>query len=195
MYFGNVPYGESKESTVHFEYNGSTPLSGNTETEAGISIGSRGAFFEFVDIDNNGTDGWITYRFHPDETNSNKSFTSETHLITLTKDGETLTVRFNASSFTPLIAGSREPVRAQSKAALSGAIMYTGCNSIEEYGVYYSTDPDFFDSATNTVDMSKSQVANKTGVVIGAPVDELKVTVDGLMSGTTYYYIPPSMPC
>ena len=189
MYFGNVPYGESKESTVHFEYNGSTPLSGNTEDEAGIIIGSRGAFFEFVGIGSNGTDGWITYRFHPDETNSNKSFTNGTHLITLTKDGETLTVRFNASSFTPLIAGSREPVRAQSIAELSGAIMYTGCNDIKEYGVYYSTDPDFFDSATNTVDMSKSQVANVTGVTIGDPVDNLKVTVDGLMSGTTYYYI------
>lgn len=195
MYFGNVPYGKDTVSTVHFEYNGSTPLSGNTETEAGISIGSRGAFFEFVDIDNNDTDGWITYRFHPDETNSNKSFTNGTHLITLTKDGETLTVRFNASSYTPLIAGSREPVRAQSKAELSGAIMYTGCNSIVEYGVYYSTDPDFFDSATNTVDMSKSQVANKTGVTIEDPDDpedpddDLKVTVDGLMSGTTYYYI------
>ena len=189
MYFGNVPYGKDTVSTVHFEYNGSTPLSGNTETEAGISIGSRGAFFEFVDIDNNDTDGWITYRFHPDETNSNKSFTNGTHLITLTKDGETLTVRFNASSYTPLIAGSREPVRAQSKAELSGAIMYTGCNSIEEYGVYYSTDPDFFDSATNTVDMSKSQVANKTGVKINAQVNDLEVTVDGLMSGTTYYYI------
>lgn len=189
MFFGNVPYGESKESTVHFEYNGSTPLSGNTEDEAGINDDLRGSFFEFVSIGNNGTDGWITYRFHPDETNSNKSFTNKTHLITLTKDGERLTVIFNASSYTPLIAGSREPVRAQSKAELSGAIMYTGCNSIVEYGVYYSTDPDFFDSATNTVDMSKSQVANETGVVIGAPRDELKVTVDGLMSGTTYYYI------
>lgn len=189
MFFGNVPYGEDKESTVHFEYNGSTPLSGNTETDAGINDDLRGSFFEFVGIGNDGTDGWITYRFHPDETNSNKSFTNETHRITLTKDDETLTVIFNASSFTPLIAGSREPVRAQSKAELSGAIMYTGCNDIVEYGVYYSTDPDFFDSATNTVDMSKSQVANKTGVVIGAPDDDLKVTVDGLMSGTTYYYI------
>ena len=189
MFFGNVPYGESKESTVHFEYNGSTPLSGNTEDEAGINDDLRGSFFKFVGIGNDGTDGWITYRFHPDETNSNKSFTNETHRITLTKDDETLTVIFNASSFTPLIAGSREPVRAQSKAKLSGAIMYTGCNDIVEYGVYYSTDPDFFDSATNTVDMSKSQVANKTGVVIGAPDDDLKVTVDGLMSGTTYYYI------
>lgn len=192
MYFGNVPYepnGEGKLSTVYFEYNGSTPLSGNTETEAGISIGSRGAFFEFVDIGNNGTDGWITYRFRPDETNSNKSFTNETHRISLTKDDEPLTVIFNASSFTPLIAGSREPVRAQSIAELSGAIMYTGCNTIEEYGVYYSTDPDFFDSATNTVDMSKSQVANVTGVLFRDPVDNLKVTVKGLMSGTTYYYI------
>ena len=188
MYFGNVPYGEDEESTVHFEYNGSTPLSGNTETEAGISFGSRGAFFEFVDIGNNGTDGWITYRFRPDETNSNKSFTNGTHLITLTKDDEPLTVHFNASSFTPLIAGSRVPVRAQSIAKLSGAIMYTGCNTIEEYGVYYSTDPDFFDSATNTVDMSKSQVA-KTEATINAPVNNLEVTVDGLMSGTTYYYI------
>ncbi|MBO8446199.1 MAG: T9SS type A sorting domain-containing protein [Bacteroidetes bacterium] len=189
MYFGNVPYGKDTVSTVHFEYNGSTPLSGNTETEAGISFGSRGAFFEFVDIGNNGTDGWITYRFRPDETNSNKSFTNETHRISLTKDDEPLTVIFNASSFTPLIAGSREPVRAQSIAELSGAIMYTGCNTIEEYGVYYSTDPGFFDSATNTVDMSKSQVANVTGVKFGDPVDNLKVTVDGLMSGTTYYYI------
>lgn len=189
MYFGNVPYGEYKESTVHFEYNGSTPLSGNTETEAGISFGSRGAFFEFVGIGNDGTDGWITYRFRPDETNSNKSFTNGTHRISLTKDDEPLTVIFNASSFTPLIAGSREPVRAQSIAELSGAIMYTGCNTIEEYGVYYSTDPDFFDSATNTVDMSKSQVANVTGVTIVDPVDNLTVTVDGLMSGTTYYYI------
>lgn len=195
MYFGNVPYGESKEVTVHFEYNGSTPLRGSTENEAGIRTNSRGAFFEFVGIGNNGTDGWITYRFHPDETNSNKSFTNTNtndplcHHITLTKDDEPLTVIFNASSYTPLIAGSREPVRAQSKAELSGAIMYTGCNSIVEYGVYYSTDPDFFDSATNTVDMSKSQVANKTGVTFGAPVDNLTVTVDGLMSGTTYYYI------
>ena len=189
MYFGNVPYGESKESTVHFEYNGSTPLSGNTEDEAGINDDLRGSFFKFVGIGSNGTDGWITYRFHPDETNSNKSFTNETHRITLTKDDETLTVIFNASSFTPLIAGSREPVRAQSKAELSGAIMYTGCNDIVEYGVYYSTDPDFFDSATNTVDMSKSQVANETGVTINAQVNDLKVTVDGLMSGTTYYYI------
>ena len=192
MYFGNVPYepnGEGKLSTVHFEYNGSTPLSGNTETEAGISFGSRGAFFEFVGIGNNGTDGWITYRFRPDETNSNKSFTNGTHRISLTKDDEPLTVIFNASSFTPLIAGSREPVRAQSIAELSGAIMYTGCNTIEEYGVYYSTDPDFFDSATNTVDMSKSQVANVKGVAFGEPVDNLTVTVDGLMSGTTYYYI------
>lgn len=189
MFFGNVPYGEDKESTVHFEYNGSTPLSGNTETDAGINDDLRGSFFEFVGIGNDGTDGWITYRFHPDETNSNKSFTNGTHRITLTKDEETLTVIFNASSFTPLIAGSREPVRAQSKAELSGAIVYTGCNDIVEYGVYYSTDPGFFDSATNTVDMSKSQVANKTGVVIGAPVDKLEVTVDGLMSGTTYYYI------
>lgn len=195
MFFGNVPYGEDKESTVHFEYNGSTPLSGNTETDAGINDDLRGSFFEFVGIGNDGTDGWITYRFHPDETNSNKSFTNtdtndlECHHITLTKDDERLTVIFNASSFTPLIAGSREPVRAQSIAELGGAIMYTGCNNIVEYGVYYSTDPGFFDSATNTVDMSKSQVANKTGVVIGAPVDELKVTVDGLMSGTTYYYI------
>lgn len=189
MFFGNVPYGEDKESTVHFEYNGSTPLSGNTETDAGINDDLRGSFFEFVGIGNDGTDGWITYRFHPDETNSNKSFTNGTHLITLTKDGETLTVRFNASSYTPLIAGSREPVRAQSKAELSGAIMYTGCNDIVEYGVYYSTDPDFFDSATNTVDMSKSQVANKTGVKINAQVNDLEVTVDGLMSGTTYYYI------
>lgn len=188
MFFGNVPYGESKEVTVRFKYNGSTPLSGNTETEAGISIGSRGAFFEFVGIGNNGTDGWITYRFHPDETNSNKSFTNGTHRITLTKDDEHLTVIFNASSFTPLIAGSREPVRAQSIAELSGAIMYTGCNDIVEYGVYYSTDPGFFDSATNTVDMSKSQVA-KTEAAINAPEDELEVTVDGLMSGTTYYYI------
>ena len=201
MYFGNVPYGESKESTVHFEYNGSTPLSGNTEDEAGINDDLRGSFFEFVGIGNDGTDGWITYRFHPDETNSNKSFTNtdtndlKCHRITLTKDDETLTVIFNASSFTPLIAGSREPVRAQSKAELSGAIVYTGCNVIEEYGVYYSTDPDFFDSATNTVDMSKSQVANVTGVTIEDPDDpedpddDLKVTVDGLMSGTTYYYI------
>lgn len=189
MYFGNVPYGEDEESTVHFEYNGSAPLSGTSETEAGISIGSRGAFFEFVGIGNNGTDGWITYRFNPDETNSNKSFTNETHRITLTKDDEPLTVIFNASSYTPLIAGSREPVRAQSIAKLSGAIMYTGCNDIVEYGVYYSTDPGFFDSATNTVDMSKSQVANGTGVPIGAPDDDLEVTVDGLMSGTTYYYI------
>lgn len=188
MYFGNVPYGESKESTVHFEYNGSTPLSGNTETDAGISIGSRGAFFEFVEIGSEGTKGWITYRFHPDETNSNKSFTYGGHRISLTKDDEPLTVIFNASSFTPLIAGSREPVRAQSIAELSGAIMYTGCNEIKEYGVYYSTDPGFFDSATNTVDMSKSQVAKKEAA-INAPVDELKVTVDGLMSGTTYYYI------
>ncbi len=198
MYFGNVPYepnGEGKLSTVHFEYNGSTPLSGSTENEAGIRTNSRGAFFEFVGIGNNGTDGWITYRFRPDETNSNKSFTNTNtndllcHHITLTKDDEHLTVIFNASSFTPLIAGSREPVRAQSIAELSGAIMYTGCNTIEEYGVYYSTDPDFFDSATNTVDMSKSQVANVTGVTIGAPVDNLTVTVKGLMSGTTYYYI------
>ena len=195
MFFGNVPYGEDKESTVHFEYNGSTPLSGNTETDAGINDDLRGAFFEFVGIGNDGTDGWITYRFHPDETNSNKSFTNtdtndlKCHHITLTKDDDSLTVIFNASSFTPLIAGSREPVRAQSIAKLSGAIMYTGCNDIVEYGVYYSTDPGFFDSATNTVDMSKSQVANKTGVVIGAPVDKLEVTVDGLMSGTTYYYI------
>lgn len=195
MYFGNVPYGEYKESTVHFEYNGSTLLSGNTETEAGISIGSRGAFFEFVGIGNDGTDGWITYRFHPDETNSNKSFTNtdtndlKCHHITLTKDDERLTVIFNASSYTPLIAGSREPVRAQSIAVLSGAILYTGCNDIVEYGVYYSTDPDFFDSATNTVDMSKSQVANETGVKINAQVNDLEVTVDGLMSGTTYYYI------
>lgn len=195
MFFGNVPYGEDKESTVHFEYNGSTPLSGNTETDAGINDDLRGSFFEFVGIGNDGTDGWITYRFHPDETNSNKSFTNGTHRITLTKDEETLTVIFNASSFTPLIAGSREPVRAQSKAELSGAIMYTGCNDIVEYGVYYSTDPDFFDSATNTVDMSKSQVANVTGVTIedpddpDDPDDDLKVTVDGLMSGTTYYYI------
>lgn len=194
MFFGNVPYGEDKESTVHFEYNGSTPLSGSTENEAGISIGSRGAFFEFVDIGNDGTDGWITYRFRPDETNSNKSFTNTNtneplcHHITLTKDDEPLTVIFNASSFTPLIAGSREPVRAQSKAELSGAIVYTGCNDIVEYGVYYSTDPDFFDSATNTVDMSKSQVAKVTGA-IGEPVDNLNVTVNGLMSGTTYYYI------
>ena len=194
MYFGNVPYGEYKESTVHFEYNGSTLLSGNTETEAGISIGSRGAFFEFVGIGNDGTDGWITYRFHPDETNSNKSFTNtdtndlKCHHITLTKDDERLTVIFNASSYTPLIAGSREPVRAQSIAVLSGAILYTGCNDIVEYGVYYSTDPDFFDSATNTVDMSKSQVAKVTGA-IGEPVDNLNVTVNGLMSGTTYYYI------
>lgn len=189
MFFGNVPYGEDKESTVHFEYNGSTPLSGNTETDAGINDDLRGSFFEFVGIGNDGTDGWITYRFHPDETNSNKSFTNGTHRITLTKDEETLTVIFNASSFTPLIAGSREPVRAQSIAKLSGAIMYTGCNDIVEYGVYYSTDPGFFDSATNTVDMSKSQVANGTGVPIGAPDDDLEVTVDGLMSGTTYYYI------
>lgn len=189
MYFGNVPYGESKVSTVHFEYNGSTPLSGNDEDEAGIRINSRGSFFEFVGIGSNGTDGWITYRFRPDETNSNKSFTNGQQRITLTKDGETIIVIFNASSFTPLIAGSREPVRAQSIAELSGAIMYTGCNDIVEYGVYYSTDPDFFDSATNTVDMSKSQVANVTGVTIGVPVDDLKVTVDGLMSGTTYYYI------
>ena len=189
MYFGNVPYGEYKESTVHFEYNGSTPLSGNTETEAGISFGSRGAFFEFVGIGNDGTDGWITYRFRPDETNSNKSFTNGTHRISLTKDDEPLTVIFNASSFTPLIAGSREPVRAQSIAELSGAIIYTGCNDIKEYGVYYSTDPGFFDSATNTVDMSKSQVANVTGVTIGDPDDDLIVTVGGLMSGTTYYYI------
>lgn len=201
MYFGNVPYGESKESTVHFEYNGSTPLSGNTEDEAGINDDLRGSFFKFVGIGSNGTDGWITYRFHPDETNSNKSFTNtdtndlKCHHITLTKDDERLTVIFNASSYTPLIAGSREPVRAQSIAVLSGAIVYTGCNVIEEYGVYYSTDPDFFDSATNTVDMSKSQVANVTGVTIEDPDDpedpddDLKVTVDGLMSGTTYYYI------
>lgn len=189
MYFGNVPYGESRVSTVHFEYNGSTPLSGKTENEAGINIASRGAFFEFVEIDNNGTDGWITYRFHPDETNSNKSFTNEQHRISLTKDDEPLTVIFNASSFAPLIAGSREPVRAQSIAELSGAIIYTGCNVIEEYGVYYSTDPGFFDSATNTVDMSKSQVANVTEATINAPVKNLEVTVEGLMSGTTYYYI------
>ena len=189
MFFGNVPYGEDKESTVHFEYNGSTPLSGNTETDAGINDDLRGSFFEFVGIGNDGTDGWITYRFHPDETNSNKSFTNGTHRITLTKDEETLTVIFNASSFTPLIAGSREPVRAQSIAKLSGAIMYTGCNDIVEYGVYYSTDPGFFDSATNTVDMSKSQVAKVTGVTIVDPVDNLTVTVNGLMSGTTYYYI------
>lgn len=201
MYFGNVPYGESKESTVHFEYNGSTPLSGNTEDEAGINDDLRGSFFKFVGIGSNGTDGWITYRFHPDETNSNKSFTNtdtndlKCHHITLTKDDERLTVIFNASSYTPLIAGSREPVRAQSKAELSGAIVYTGCNVIEEYGVYYSTDPDFFDSATNTVDMSKSQVAKVTGVTIvepddpADPDDDLKVTVNGLMSGTTYYYI------
>jgi|GEM_PF-3438760 len=190
MYFGNVPYGESKESTVHFEYNGSTPLSGDDETDAGISIGSRGAFFEFVEIGSEGTKGWITYRFHPDETNSNKSFTNGTHRISLTKDDdETLTVKFNASSFTPLIAGSRVPVRAQSIAKLIGAIMYTGCNVIDEYGVYYSTDPGFFDSATNTVDMSKSQVAKVTEAAINAPVNNLEVTVDGLMSGTTYYYI------
>lgn len=189
MYFGNVPYGESRESTVHFEYNGSTPLSGNDENDAGISINSRGSFFEFVEIGSKGTDGWITYRFHPDESNSNKSFTNGQHRISLTKDDEPLTVKFNASSFTPLIAGSREPVRAQSIAELSGAIMYTGCNVIEEYGVYYSTDPGFFDSATNTVDMSKSQVANVKEAAINAPVDELKVTVKDLMSGTTYYYI------
>lgn len=194
MYFGNVPYGESKESTVHFEYNGSTPLSGDTENDAGIDVNLRGSFFEFVGIGNDGTDGWITYRFHPDETNSNKSFTNtdtndlKCHHITLTKDDERLTVIFNASSYTPLIAGSREPVRAQSIAVLSGAILYTGCNDIVEYGVYYSTDPDFFDSATNTVDMSKSQVAKVTGA-IGEPVDNLNVTVNGLMSGTTYYYI------
>lgn len=190
MYFGNVPYGEDKVSTVHFEYNGSTPLSGNTEDEAGINDDLRGSFFEFVEIGSSGTDGWITYRFHPDETNSNKSFTYGGHRISLTKDDdETLTVIFNASSFTPLIAGSREPVRAQSKAELSGAIMYTGCNEIKEYGVYYSTDPGFFDSATNTVDMSKSQVANVTEAAIKDQEDELIVTVDGLMSGTTYYYI------
>lgn len=190
MYFGNVPYGESEEVTVRFKYNGSTQLSGKTETVAGINIASRGAFFEFVGIGNEGTDGWITYRFHPDESNSNKSFTNGQHRISLTKDDdETLTVIFNASSFTPLIAGSREPVRAQSIAKLSGAIIYTGCNVIEEYGVYYSTDPGFFDSATNTVDMSKSQVANVKGVMFNAPVDELEVTVGGLMSGTTYYYI------
>lgn len=189
MYFGNVPYGESEESTVHFEYNGSTPLSGNSETEAGINITSRDSYYEFVGIGSNGTDGWITYRFRPDETNSNKSFTDRQDRITLTKNDETLTVIFNASSFTPLIAGSREPVRAQSIAELSGAIMYTGCNNIVEYGVYYSTDPDFFDSATNTVDMSKSQVANVTGFTIVDPVDNLNVSVDGLMSGTTYYYI------
>lgn len=194
MFFGNVPYGEHEEVTVHFKYNGSTPLSGDDETGAGINDDLRGAFFEFVEIGSSGTDGWITYRFHPDETNSNKSFTNTNtndprcHRISLTKDDETLTVIFNASSFTPLIAGSREPVRAQSIAELSGAIMYTGCNEIEEYGVYYSTDPGFFDSATNTVDMSKSQVANVTEAAINAP-EELEVTVDGLMSGTTYYYI------
>lgn len=188
MYFGNVPYGESRESTVHFEYNGSTPLSGNDENDAGISINSRGSFFEFVEIGSKGTDGWITYRFHPDESNSNKSFTNGQHRISLTKDDEPLTVKFNASSFTPLIAGSREPVRAQSIAKLSGAIIYTGCNEIKEYGVYYSTDPGFFDSATNTVDMSKSQVA-KTEAAINAPVNNLEVTVKDLMSGTTYYYI------
>ena len=189
MYFGNVPYGEYKESTVHFEYNGSYDLSGKSEQElntAGIlNIVKRPAWCKFVSIDN----GSITYRYEPGEDNINMSRTHGEDYIELTVDGETFKCTFIGSTFTPLIAGSREPVRAQSKAALSGAIMYTGCNNIVEYGVYYSTDPGFFDSATNTVDMSKSQVANKTGVVIGAPVDKLEVTVDGLMSGTTYYYI------
>lgn len=189
MYFGNVPYGEYKESTVHFEYNGSYDLSGKSEQElntAGIlNIVKRPAWCKFVSIDN----GSITYRYEPGEDNINMSRTHGEDYIELTVDGETFKCTFIGSTFTPLIAGSHEPVRAQSKAELSGAIMYTGCNDIVEYGVYYSTDPDFFDSATNTVDMSKSQVANVTGVTFGAPVDNLTVTVDGLMSGTTYYYI------
>ena len=189
MYFGNVPYGEYKESTVHFEYNGSYDLSGKSEQElntAGIlNIVKRPAWCKFVSIDN----GSITYRYEPGEDNINMSRTHGEDYIELTVDGETFKCTFIGSTFTPLIAGSREPVRAQSKAELSGAIMYTGCNDIVEYGVYYSTDPDFFDSATNTVDMSKSQVANVTGVTFGAPVDNLTVTVDGLMSGTTSYYI------
>lgn len=189
MYFGNVPYGESEESTVHFEYNGSYDLSGKSEQELNtaeiLNIVKRPAWCKFVSIDN----GSITYRYEPGEDNINMSRTHGEDYIELTVDGETFKCTFNGSTFTPLIAGSREPVRAQSIAELSGAIMYTGCNTIKEYGVYYSTDPDFFDSATNTVDMSKSQVANVTGVTFGDPVDNLKVTVDGLMSGTTYYYI------
>lgn len=192
MYFGNVPYGESKEVTAKFTYNGSGDLS-----ESDVDKTTAGTYFEFVSIANDS----ITYRFKPDQNSINKSYntteTSEKPYVTISKKGEegSLKLIFNASSFTPLIAGSREPVRAQSIAELSGAIMYTGCNTIEEYGVYYSTDPDFFDSATNTVDMSKSQVANVTGVTIGDPDDpadpddDLKVMVDGLMSGTTYYYI------
>ena len=181
MYFGNVPYGESKEVTAKFTYNGSEDLS-----EQDVEGSTAGSYFEFVSIANDS----ITYRFKPDQNSINKSYNTEGSqekpYVTISKS---LTLRFNASSFTPLIAGSREPVRAQSIAELSGAIMYTGCNDIVEYGVYYSTDPDFFDSATNTVDMSKSQVANVTGVTINAQVNDLKVTVDGLMSGTTYYYI------
>lgn len=181
MYFGNVPYGKSKEVTAKFTYNGSEDLS-----EQDVEGSTAGSYFEFVSIANDS----ITYRFKPDQNSINKSYNTEGSqekpYVTISKS---LTLRFNASSFTPLIAGSREPVRAQSKAELSGAIMYTGCNDIVEYGVYYSTDPDFFDSATNTVDMSKSQVANETGETINAQVNDLKVTVDGLMSGTTYYYI------
>lgn len=188
MYFGNVPYGESEESKVHFEYNGSYDLSGKSEQELNtaeiLNIVNRPAWCKFVSIDN----GSITYRYEPGEDNINMSRTHGEDYIELTVDGETFKCTFIGSTFTPLIAGSREPVRAQSKAELSGAIMYTGCNTIEEYGVYYSTDPDFFDSATNTVDMSKSQVA-KTEATINAPVNNLEVTVDGLMSGTTYYYI------
>lgn len=185
MYFGNVPFGKSKEVTAKFTYNGSGTLS-----ESDVDKNTAGTYFEFVSISNSS----ITYRFKPDQNSINKSYntteTSEKPYVTISKDKDegSLTLKFNASSFTPLIAGSREPVRAQSIAELGGAIIYTGCNTIEEYGVYYSTDPDFFDSATNTVDMSKSQVA-KTEAMINAPVNNLEVTVDSLMSGTTYYYI------
>lgn len=175
MNFGNVAYGESKEVTANFTYNGSGTLS-----ESDIENNTAGSYFEFVSITNNS----ITYRFKPDQSSINKSYIKKEY-VTISKDGGSLKLIFNASSFTPQISGYDVSVQS-STATLYGSIMYTGCNTITEYGVYYSTDPSFFNGSE--VDLLNCSVENTLDqtIVTQTPLQE---TLSGLMSGTTYHYV------
>lgn len=178
MKFGNVAYGEWKDVTANFTYNGSGDLS-----ESDIDKTTAGSYFEFVSITNNS----ITYRFKPDQSSINKSYTKGKHYVTISKDedGGSLKLIFNASSFIPQISGYDVSVQS-STATLYGSIMYTGCNTITEYGVYYSTDPSFFNGSE--VDLLNCSVENTLDqtIVTQTPLQE---TLSGLMSGTTYHYV------
>lgn len=193
MYFGNVPFGESKESKVYFDYNGTKSLEELTTDNNG---GIAGVFFKnrTLGYDEQKGKTYLSCTFEPTIDCINQSFNWEPESSTAIKqfiyisDGTNqIEIKLNGSTFTPLITGSKVEGVVQSKVKLDGRITYTGCNEIKEYGVYYSTDPTFYNEETGA-DLQKCSSESTTTTITSGPVD-ISEEITDLMSGTTYYYI------